>query len=63
MNVPKRTISKAIDAHDNLKALFEDFLQTMDYINGGGDTVARYRDKYQVLTGKKIYILGDGIGE
>jgi len=46
-----------------VEALFEDFLQTMDDIMGGGDTVARFRDRYQELTGKRIYIIGDGLVE
>jgi hypothetical protein len=39
--------------------LFENFLKAMDDIMGGGDTVARFRDHYYALTGKKIPILGD----
>ncbi len=43
--------------------LFEDFLKTMDDVMGGGDTVARFRDRYKELTGKKIRIMGDPMDE
>lgn len=39
--------------------LFEDFMKTIDYIMGGGDTLIRFRDRYQELTGKRIRIMGD----
>jgi hypothetical protein len=39
--------------------LFEKFLKTMDDIMGGGDTVVRFRDRYEKLTGKKVFLLGD----
>jgi len=43
--------------------LFEKFLQTIDYVLGGGDTVARFRDRYKELTGKKVRIIGDPMNE
>lgn len=39
--------------------LFEAFLRTMDDIMGGGETVARFRDHYQELTGTRVRIMGD----
>jgi hypothetical protein len=47
----------------DLCRLFEDFLKTMDDIMGGGDTIVRFRDRYNELTGRKIRILGDPIDD
>jgi hypothetical protein len=59
MKVPAETVSKAINAHENLVALFESFLHDIDFVLSGGDTVERYRDKYEALTGKRVKIMGD----
>lgn len=48
-----------VQRYHDICDLFEKFLKTMDDIMGGGDTVARFRDRYEELTGKKIRILGD----
>ena len=55
----KAQAERSANAHDDLLVLFEDFLTTMDDVMGGGNTVARFRDRYQGLTGKKVYIIGD----
>ena len=46
-------------AFPDLLALFKSFLHDMDFVIGGGDTVERYRDKYEASTGKRVKIMGD----